>query len=47
VHIHPFDFLHPKTPFPFVNGLNAIGCFFERLPVVSEFAGSLYIRAIK
>ena len=47
VQIDPFDFLHPKTPFPFVNGLNAIGCFFEQVPVVSEFAGSLYIRAIK
>jgi 2-polyprenyl-3-methyl-5-hydroxy-6-metoxy-1,4-benzoquinol methylase len=47
VQIHPFDFLHPKTPFPFVNGLNAIGCFLEHVPVVSEFAGSLYIRAVK
>jgi 2-polyprenyl-3-methyl-5-hydroxy-6-metoxy-1,4-benzoquinol methylase len=47
VQIDPFDFLHPKTPAPLVNGLNAIGGFLENLPVVSEFAGSLYIRAIK
>ncbi len=47
VQIDPFDFLHPKTPFPLVNGLNAIGRFLENVPVVSEFAGSLYIRAIK
>jgi len=47
VRIQPFDFLHPKTPFPFVNGVNAIGCFLEHVPVVSEFAGSLYIRAVK
>jgi 2-polyprenyl-3-methyl-5-hydroxy-6-metoxy-1,4-benzoquinol methylase len=47
VEIQPFDFLHPKTPFPLVNGLNAIGGFLERVPVVSEFAGSLYIRAAK
>jgi len=47
VQIDPFDFLHPKTPFPLVNGLNAIGRFLENVPVVSEFAGSLYIRAVK
>src|SRR6267378_6094708 len=39
--IDPFDFLHPKTPFPLVNGLNAMGHFLEHVPVVSEFAGSL------
>ena len=47
VQIYPFDFLHPKTPFPLVNGLNAIGRFLENVPVVSEFAGSLYIRAVR
>jgi len=47
VQINPFDFLHPKTPSPFLNGLNAIGRFLENMPVVSEFAGSLYIRAVK
>ena len=47
VQIDPFDFLHPKTPFPLVNGLNAIGRFLENVPVVSEFAGSLYIRAVR
>jgi 2-polyprenyl-3-methyl-5-hydroxy-6-metoxy-1,4-benzoquinol methylase len=47
VQIDPFDFLHPKTPSPLVNGLNAFGRFLEHVPVVSEFAGSLYIRAVK
>jgi SAM-dependent methyltransferase len=47
VQIDPFDFLHPKTPFPLVNGLNAIGRFLENVPVVLEFAGSLYIRAVR
>jgi SAM-dependent methyltransferase len=47
VRIDPFDFLHPKTPPSLINRLNAMGRFFERIPVVSEFAGSLYIRAIK
>jgi hypothetical protein len=47
VQIQPFDFLHPKTPFPMVNAFNVLGRFLEHMPVVSEFAGSLYIRASK
>jgi 2-polyprenyl-3-methyl-5-hydroxy-6-metoxy-1,4-benzoquinol methylase len=47
VRIDPFDFLHPKTPASLVNTVNAIGGFLENVPVVSEFAGSLYIRATK
>src|SRR6267154_2840931 len=47
VRIDPFDFLHPKTPVPLINGVAMLGCFLENLPVISEFAGSLYIRAIK
>src|SRR6476661_6407810 len=47
VRIEPFDFLHPKTPIPLVNRLDALGRFLERMQVISEFAGSLYIRAIK
>jgi len=47
VRIVPFDFLHPKTPVPLVDGLDSVGRFLESIPVVSEFAGSLYIRATK
>jgi SAM-dependent methyltransferase len=47
VRIVPFDFLHPKTPVPLVDRLDAVGRFLETVPVISEFAGSLYIRAIK
>ncbi|HEY4255849.1 MAG TPA: class I SAM-dependent methyltransferase [Candidatus Udaeobacter sp.] len=47
VRIVPFDFLHPKTPVPLVDRLDAVGRFLEDVPVISEFAGSLYIRAIK
>jgi SAM-dependent methyltransferase len=47
VRIVPFDFLHPKTPVPLVARLDAVGRFLESMPVISEFAGSLYIRAIK
>jgi hypothetical protein len=47
IRIDPFDFLHPKTPVPLINRLNALGRFLENVPVISEFAGSLYIRALK
>ena len=47
VRIDPFDFLHPKTPVPLINRVNALSRFLEKVPVVSEFAGSLYIRAAK
>jgi SAM-dependent methyltransferase len=47
IQIDPFDFLHPKTPVPLIDPLNAVGRFLEKMPVVSEFAGSLYIRAVK
>ncbi len=47
VRIEPFDFLHPKTPVPLVDRLDALSRFLENIPVISEFAGSLYIRAIK
>ena len=47
VQIDPFDFLHPKTPVPLIDRLNALGRFLENVPVISEFAGSLYIRAVK
>jgi SAM-dependent methyltransferase len=47
VRIAPFDFLHPKTPIALIDRLNAFGRFLENMPVISEFAGSLYIRAVK
>jgi ubiquinone/menaquinone biosynthesis C-methylase UbiE len=47
VRIDPFDFLHPKTPAALIDRMDAFGQFLETLPVISEFAGSLYIRAIK
>ena len=47
VRIDPFDFLHPKTPIALIDRLNAFGRFLENMPVISEFAGSLYIRAVK
>jgi SAM-dependent methyltransferase len=47
VQIDPFDFLHPKTPGFLVNPVSGLGGFLERLPLIGEFAGSLYIRAVK
>jgi SAM-dependent methyltransferase len=47
VRIDPFDFLHPKTPVALIGRVNALGRFLESVPVISEIAGSLYIRAIK
>jgi 2-polyprenyl-3-methyl-5-hydroxy-6-metoxy-1,4-benzoquinol methylase len=47
VRIDPFDFLHPKTPVPLIDRVNTVGQFLEKVPVISEFAGSLYIRAVK
>lgn len=47
VRIDPFDFLHPKTPVPLIDRLNSLGRLLENVPVISEFAASLYIRAVK
>jgi SAM-dependent methyltransferase len=47
VRVDPFDFVHPKTPVPLIDRLNALGRFLENIPIISEFAGSLYIRAVK
>jgi ubiquinone/menaquinone biosynthesis C-methylase UbiE len=47
VRVDPFDFLHPKTPVPLVDRMDALGRFLENVPVMSEVAGSLYIRAVK
>jgi 2-polyprenyl-3-methyl-5-hydroxy-6-metoxy-1,4-benzoquinol methylase len=47
VRIDPFDFLHPKTPVALIDRVNSFGRLLEKTPVISEIAGSLYIRAIK
>ena len=45
VSIKPFDFLHPATPRSVIPPVDALGKFLERMPLLSEIAGSLYIRA--
>jgi 2-polyprenyl-3-methyl-5-hydroxy-6-metoxy-1,4-benzoquinol methylase len=47
VQIDPFDFLHPKTPVLLIDWMKALGNFLEKMPLIWEFAGSLYIRAVK
>jgi hypothetical protein len=45
--IKPFDFLHPKTPKPFLYPISKLGFIIEKIPFISEIAGSLYIKAAK
>jgi ubiquinone/menaquinone biosynthesis C-methylase UbiE len=45
--IKPFDFLHPKTPKLFLYMVNRLGLIIEKIPLISEIAGSLYIKAVK
>ena len=42
--IKPFDWLHPATPVKLIEYVNFLGRFFENMPVIREFAGSLYIK---
>jgi ubiquinone/menaquinone biosynthesis C-methylase UbiE len=47
IKIIPFDFLHPKIPDIFVNIIEKIGPGFEKVPLIKEIAGSLFITARK
>jgi SAM-dependent methyltransferase len=47
IEITPFDFLHPEIPAAWIPTVKAVERFLEKIPVVSEIAGSLYIRAVK
>lgn len=47
VKITPFDFLHPKTPRPMIALLQKLDRSAEKIPLLREIAGSLYIRAVK
>lgn len=45
IDIQPFDWLHPSTPQPLIPTVRAVGRVIERVPLLREFAGSLYITA--
>jgi ubiquinone/menaquinone biosynthesis C-methylase UbiE len=47
IQIRPFDFLHPQTPSRLIPLIRTAGDWCERIPLISEIAGSLYIKAVK
>jgi len=47
ISVRPFDFLHPKTPSAMVRFADKLFKALERIPFVSEIAGSLFIEAVK
>lgn len=47
VKIEPFDFLHPWIPKVFIAFFQPVCFFLEKIPFVSEIAGSLFINAKK
>lgn len=44
VAITPFDWLHPGTPARLVGTVDRVGRVLERVPILREFSGSLFIR---
>ena len=47
VTVEPYDFLHPICPPKLIPICDIIGRFIERIPVMREIAGSLFIRGRK
>lgn len=47
VRIDPFEFLHPKTPPSWIPTVQNLSRVLEKIPLLREVAGSLYIRAVK
>lgn len=45
--ITPFDFLHPAVPVSLIPFISSVGETIEKIPVLKEIAGSLYISAMK
>ena len=47
IEVIPFDFLHPSIAPSMIPIVSGIGNFCEKLPLMKEIAGSLYIKAYK
>jgi ubiquinone/menaquinone biosynthesis C-methylase UbiE len=47
IQIIPFDFLHPAIPAKMIRSVSSFGLFVEKIVVLKEIAGSLYIRGRK
>ena len=45
IEVFPFDFLHPSIPSFLCNFFSRFGLILEKIPVLREFAGSLFISA--
>ncbi len=45
--IAPFDWLHPAVPGPLIGLVSTLGAVLEKMPLLREFSGSLYIRATR
>ena len=45
IEITPYDWLHPATPPVLIPVVLAVGRYLEKIPIVREISGSLYIRA--
>ena len=45
IKIIPFDWLHPRTTDFLIGFVTAIGCGLEKIPILKELAGSLFIYA--
>ena len=45
ISIKPFDWLHPATPKSWISCVSSISRVLERVPIVREFSGSLWISA--
>jgi SAM-dependent methyltransferase len=47
IEITPFDWLHPSVPQSLIGSVSVMGRALEAIPLLREFSGSLYIRAIR
>jgi ubiquinone/menaquinone biosynthesis C-methylase UbiE len=47
ISVVPFDFLHPAIPDSFAGAVEKIGDILEKVPLIKEIAGSLFIGAKK
>ena len=47
IDIVPFDWLHPSVPRALIGWASAMGRLFEAIPLLREFSGSLYIKAVR
>lgn len=45
--VFPFDFLHPNIPKSLVALIEPVCSFLEKIPIIKQISGSLFIKAIK